>query len=347
MMLRVDLWWSPNHCRAGLGAEFLWYSEMSWQVLFLLGLGSWGFKHLCSDCTALPLLTTYQPHTDHTPTTHQPHTNHTPTTYQPHTNHIPTTHQPHTNHLPTTYQPHTNHIPTIDQPRIIHIPVAFTDHILTRPTCSLLPCMSHTLHPADCEKMAAYAKEERTVKEENIRLQRKLLREMERREALSRQLSESESSLEMDDERWALYSKKNENQISLVTKCNEGEGEIMDNDRLALYSWMISCAETPQQIMEKMITAKPHAVVSHIGKPSQRTASYQPLPFCYRPNTDHLYWPHIDCFYWPHTEHIPTIYRQINLFTNNVEVSMSRDHTGVYNVFCTTVLYWGIHKQNS
>ena len=53
----------------------------------------------------------------------------------------------------------------------------------------------------DCEKMAAYAKEERHIKEENIRLQRKLLREMERREALSRQLSESESSLEMDDER--------------------------------------------------------------------------------------------------------------------------------------------------
>ncbi|KAL9961507.1 hypothetical protein ACROYT_G030461 [Oculina patagonica] len=52
-----------------------------------------------------------------------------------------------------------------------------------------------------CEKMEAYAKEERHIKEENIRLQRKLLREMERREALSRQLSESESSLEMDDER--------------------------------------------------------------------------------------------------------------------------------------------------
>ncbi|KAK2553444.1 Coiled-coil domain-containing protein 6 [Acropora cervicornis] len=52
-----------------------------------------------------------------------------------------------------------------------------------------------------CEKMTAYAKEERHIKEENIRLQRKLQREMERREALSRQLSESESSLEMDDER--------------------------------------------------------------------------------------------------------------------------------------------------
>lgn len=40
------------------------------------------------------------------------------------------------------------------------------------------------------------------MREENMRLQRKLQREMERREALCRQLSESESSLEMDDERY-------------------------------------------------------------------------------------------------------------------------------------------------
>lgn len=53
----------------------------------------------------------------------------------------------------------------------------------------------------DREKIQALEDEERSLKEENVRLQRKLLREMERREALSRQLSESESSLEMDDER--------------------------------------------------------------------------------------------------------------------------------------------------
>jgi len=53
----------------------------------------------------------------------------------------------------------------------------------------------------DREKIQALEGEERNLKEENVRLQRKLLREMERREALSRQLSESESSLEMDDER--------------------------------------------------------------------------------------------------------------------------------------------------
>ncbi|XP_036918633.1 coiled-coil domain-containing protein 6 isoform X2 [Sturnira hondurensis] len=51
------------------------------------------------------------------------------------------------------------------------------------------------------EKMAQYLEEERHMREENLRLQRKLQREMERREALCRQLSESESSLEMDDER--------------------------------------------------------------------------------------------------------------------------------------------------
>ncbi|XP_062614662.1 coiled-coil domain-containing protein 6-like [Saccostrea cucullata] len=51
------------------------------------------------------------------------------------------------------------------------------------------------------EKMAQYAQEEKHIREENLRLQRKLQLEMERRENLCRHLSESESSLEMDDER--------------------------------------------------------------------------------------------------------------------------------------------------
>jgi len=49
--------------------------------------------------------------------------------------------------------------------------------------------------------MAQFAEEERQVREENVRLQRKLQMEIERREQLCRHLSESESSLEMDDER--------------------------------------------------------------------------------------------------------------------------------------------------
>jgi len=49
--------------------------------------------------------------------------------------------------------------------------------------------------------MCKFETEESVLREENVRLQRKLLLEMDRREQLSRQLSESESSLEMDEER--------------------------------------------------------------------------------------------------------------------------------------------------
>lgn len=51
------------------------------------------------------------------------------------------------------------------------------------------------------EKMQRFAMEERSIREENLRLQRKLQLEVERREALCRHLSESESSLEMEEER--------------------------------------------------------------------------------------------------------------------------------------------------
>lgn len=53
----------------------------------------------------------------------------------------------------------------------------------------------------DADKMAQFAMEERQIRDENLRLQRRLQLEMERREALCRHLSESESSLEMEDER--------------------------------------------------------------------------------------------------------------------------------------------------
>ena len=52
--------------------------------------------------------------------------------------------------------------------------------------------------------MAKYMQEEHKIREANLRLQRKLQLEMERREQLCRHLSESESSLEMDDERWGV-----------------------------------------------------------------------------------------------------------------------------------------------
>jgi coiled-coil domain-containing protein 6 len=43
------------------------------------------------------------------------------------------------------------------------------------------------------EKMAHYVQEEKHIRDENLRLQRRLQMEMERREALCRHLSESES----------------------------------------------------------------------------------------------------------------------------------------------------------
>ncbi|XP_054721659.1 coiled-coil domain-containing protein 6-like [Uloborus diversus] len=51
------------------------------------------------------------------------------------------------------------------------------------------------------EKMALFVMEEKNVRDENVRLQKRLQMEVERREALCRHLSESESSLEMDEER--------------------------------------------------------------------------------------------------------------------------------------------------
>lgn len=52
------------------------------------------------------------------------------------------------------------------------------------------------------KKLQQFAQEEKSIREENARLQRKLKQEVERREALCRHLSESESSLEMDEERF-------------------------------------------------------------------------------------------------------------------------------------------------
>ncbi|KAF6772406.1 hypothetical protein AHF37_08858 [Paragonimus kellicotti] len=53
----------------------------------------------------------------------------------------------------------------------------------------------------NASRMPLYESEERSAAEENRRLRKLLQVEKERREALSRQLSESESSLEMEDER--------------------------------------------------------------------------------------------------------------------------------------------------
>ena len=68
--------------------------------------------------------------------------------------------------------------------------------------------MHYLIFYADAERMAHYAQEEKHTREENLRLQRKLQLEIDRRESLCRHLSESESSLEMDDERWVSHARE-------------------------------------------------------------------------------------------------------------------------------------------
>jgi len=77
--------------------------------------------------------------------------------------------------------------------------------------------LKHTLATAKGEheaKMAEFVREEKEIKEENLRLQRRLQLEMERREALCRHLSESESSLEMEEER--VYNELSHASVALA-----------------------------------------------------------------------------------------------------------------------------------
>ena len=75
----------------------------------------------------------------------------------------------------------------------------------TQLTCYILSVFVYRL---DKETMDRYAEEERHIRQENVRLQRKLQMEIERREQLFRRLSESESSMEMDEERYVFTSFK-------------------------------------------------------------------------------------------------------------------------------------------
>mgnify|MGYP000754312328 CR=1 FL=1 len=116
----------------------------------------------------------------------------------------------------------------------------------------------------DCEKMTAYAKEERHIKEENIRLQRKLQREMERREALSRQLSESESSLEMDDERLA----KNKLKIKALVGTAVIKGRCCESKNLRYLSEDLRLAFTCNAPNFSLITERRPTIAEDTGSVS-------------------------------------------------------------------------------
>ncbi|CAF1220507.1 unnamed protein product [Adineta steineri] len=78
------------------------------------------------------------------------------------------------------------------------------------------------------KKMQEILLEEQNAKDENLRLQRKLQLEVDRREQLYRQLSESESSLEMDEER-ALNQKMKSNSKYKQTRTSSSSSSSLHN----------------------------------------------------------------------------------------------------------------------
>jgi len=80
--------------------------------------------------------------------------------------------------------------------------VSLTEHIINlRREVSRLKSSLEKTEREHKENTAKLMMEEKEIRDENVRLQRRLQMEVDRREALYRHLSESESSLEMDDER--------------------------------------------------------------------------------------------------------------------------------------------------
>ncbi|XP_067934460.1 coiled-coil domain-containing protein 6-like isoform X1 [Watersipora subatra] len=111
----------------------------------------------------------------------------------------------------------------------------------------------HTLAATKQEnskKMAALLEEERQIKAENLRLHRKLQMETERREALCRHLSESESSLEMDDER----------QFNEIAKSSDGSSKDNSSVRTRTVS-------SPIPYHSNITPTKPLTVVTVAASP--------------------------------------------------------------------------------
>lgn len=101
---------------------------------------------------------------------------------------------------------------SVNVPGILNLPQGFappseqasnlTEHIINlRREVSRLKSNLEKSERDHKENISKIIREEKAIKDENVRLQRRLQMEVDRREALCRHLSESESSLEMDDER--------------------------------------------------------------------------------------------------------------------------------------------------
>lgn len=88
--------------------------------------------------------------------------------------------------------------------------------------------------------MTNLTREEQHIRDENLRLQRRLQLEVDRRLQLCRHLSESESSLEMDEERY-FNELSHFSSMTGVTPAN-----VMNSGRSRTISSPISCIVAPR-----------------------------------------------------------------------------------------------------
>jgi coiled-coil domain-containing protein 6 len=123
------------------------------------------------------------------------------------------------------------------------------------------------------ENMAKLVREEKVIRDENVRLQRRLQMEVDRREALCRHLSESESSLEMDDERHFNESSRVRTISSPVTgyaaaantsASNANQAIVQTNTNNNLFS-------QPASSTNNLVTNQQHAPLINQSQPAQST----------------------------------------------------------------------------
>jgi hypothetical protein len=139
------------------------------------------------------------------------------------------------------------------------------------------------------ENMEKLVKEEKAIRDENLRLQRRLQMEVDRREALCRHLSESESSLEMDDERHFNESSRirtvssplpgylmqqqqqQHQQQSVPTTSTSTTPTSMNNNQIFSHPSMIPSASAAGQQVERCVTCNqikmPHLLSNMTSSP--------------------------------------------------------------------------------
>jgi len=121
------------------------------------------------------------------------------------------------------------------------------------------------------KKMSEFEKEEKQIREENLRLQRKLQLEMERREALCRHLSESESSLEMEEERVV-------NEMMVSGAGVGGVPSLPSVHRTRTVSSPVPGGPPPTAPSPSPTLSRPLSPGLNYGEPASRRESGGPLP---------------------------------------------------------------------